>query len=84
MMLLTSLLALALTLLPSTTAQGVTINSPCRGSGYQCIQGNHAIASCDGRQWKLAAEGLAYNRSLVIGNIESVHYSRPEGQVDEE
>ncbi|KAL4788752.1 hypothetical protein BDV19DRAFT_375284 [Aspergillus venezuelensis] len=56
MMLLTSLLALALTLLPSTTAQGVTINAPCRGSGYQCIQGNHAIASCDGRQWKLAAE----------------------------
>ncbi|KAL4744883.1 hypothetical protein BDW72DRAFT_199183 [Aspergillus terricola var. indicus] len=51
-----TLLALTFTLLSFATAQGVTVNSPCTGAGYACLSGNHAIASCDGRRWQLAAE----------------------------
>ncbi|CBF78538.1 uncharacterized protein ANIA_11555 [Aspergillus nidulans FGSC A4] len=63
-------LALTFTLLPCVTAQGVTVNSPCTGAGYACLSGNHAIASCDGRRWQLAAECGTQCLRCFMGGVE--------------
>ncbi|TDZ19152.1 hypothetical protein Cob_v007971 [Colletotrichum orbiculare MAFF 240422] len=46
-----SLLALA----AATASATAQVGWPCEGAGYDCLVGNTGIATCDGRNWRLAA-----------------------------